>query len=239
MKQFIIIVSCFIAFVFSSCEKEKITGTGPVVTQMRDVSNFNSVSVSISGTVQYKIDPVYKVEIQAQQNILDVLQTNKVGSELIIKFRDGVRVKDHEQIIVTISAPTLEMATVNGIGEFNLLNELAAANLELRISGSGNINIHEVNLSDKLSVSISGSGNVTVSNGQVKNEGLKISGSGKIDLTTLAAENVTADISGSGDMYVKASQHIDATISGSGSVFYRGNPIISTHISGSGQVRPF
>ena len=238
MKNLIIVLLAVLGIgSFTSCEK--VVGEGPVVTETRSVTGFKSVSVSISGKVNYKIDPVYKVEIQAQQNILDILQTNKVGNELVIKFQDGKRVKAHEEILVTIGAPFAEGINLSGSAEFNLVNSLSASNLNLRISGSGNINIVQAELTDKLTATISGSGNIAVSTGTVKNESFKISGSGNINAGNVMAEKATTMISGSGNIQVSPSQSLDATISGSGSVYYHGNPIITTHISGSGKVKPF
>ncbi|MEI9809825.1 MAG: head GIN domain-containing protein [Bacteroidota bacterium] len=236
-NSIIILLTALSMVVFTSCEK--VVGEGPVVIETRVVTGFKSVAVSISGKVNYKIDPVYKVEIQAQQNILDILQTNKTGDELVIKFQDGKRVKNHEDIIVTISAPFAEGVNLSGSAEFDLINNLAADNLNLRVSGSGSINVFQATLTDKLTATISGSGNISVLNGAIKNESLKISGSGNIEAGNVLAEKAVTEISGSGHMKVNLSQNLDASISGSGSVYYRGNPIISTHISGSGKVTPF
>jgi hypothetical protein len=232
-----LLLSVFSLLVIGSCKK--VDGEGPLVTQLRDVSNFKSVSVSISGKVNYTIAPQYRVEIEAQQNILDVLQTNKVGDELVIKVQDGIKIKDYDPITVTISAPYAESVNLSGSGMFNLVNDLTANNLNLRVSGSGNITIHKAVLTDRLTSTISGSGNITVLDGAVKNETLTISGSGGTDLSFLSTENTNATISGSGDIRVNVSQALDATISGSGSVWYHGNPLVSTHISGSGKVKPF
>lgn len=238
MKSTVFAVAAALSlFFFPSCEK--VVGEGPVVTETRSVTGFKSISVSISGKVNYKIDPVYKVEVQAQQNILDILQTNKVGDELVIKFQDGKRVKSHEEILVTISAPFADAVNLSGSAEFNLVNALTAPNLGLRVSGSGNINVLQADLADKLTATISGSGNITVSNGSAKNESLKISGSGNINVGNVAGEKGVTEISGSGNIQTRLSQTLDATISGSGSVYYRGNPVITTHISGSGKVKPF
>ncbi len=222
--------------IFSSCEK--ITGEGPVLQQTRTVTDFSKVDVSISGTVNYTIDPVYKVEVIAQQNILEVLRTERVGDELVIKFKNGVRVKSHEQIIVNVSSPTLRSVNLGGSAEFTISGPLAGNDLDLRISGSGSINIQQLSIADKLTATISGSGNITALAGTAKSENLKISGSGSIHLHAVQADKATADISGSGDIKVKASQTLTANISGSGSVYYLGNPVISSHVSGSGKVLP-
>lgn len=225
-------------FTLSSCEK--VVGEGPLVTETRSVTDFKSVAVSISGKVNYKIDPVYKVEVQAQQNILDILETVKSGDELIIKFQNGRSVGSHEEITVTISAPYAEKVKMSGSALFNLQNTLTAPNLELTMSGSGMINIPGINLSDKLTATISGSGNISILNGTAKNENLSISGSGYINAESVLAEKVVGKVSGSGNMQINVSQSLDATISGSGSIMYHGNPpVITKSISGSGAVVPF
>lgn len=237
MKKSVIILLVALSLIYTSCEK--IDGEGPVVTETRNVSNFKSISVSIPGTVNYKIDPVYKVEISAQQNILDVLQTSLVGDELVLKVKNGVSIKDHENIVVTISAPYANSINLSGSAEFTVLGTLTATDCAVRISGSGNINIPQIAVSNKLNATISGSGDIHISAGTAKEEDLRISGSGNIDFANVAADKATTQISGSGDMWVNLSQQLNATISGSGSVHYRGQPLISTQISGSGKVVPF
>ena len=234
---FFVLASIFCLLNFTSCRK--VVGEGPLVTETRDVTNFKGVSVTIGGVVNYKIDPVYKVEVRAQQNILDVLQTIKVGDDLVIKIKDGVRVKEHEDITVTINAPYAQRVTLSGSGQVNLVNQVAAADMDVRISGSGDINVPDVALTGTLTSKISGSGNIYFGTGSANSENLDISGSGKMDFGGVAVQNTSATISGSGDMWVKVNQNLDAHISGSGSVFYRGNPVISTHVSGSGKVLPF
>ena len=223
-------------FTNSSCKK--VVGEGQVQTETRNITGFSGVSASIGGKIYYKIDPVYKVEITAQPNILDVIETPLSNGHLVVKIRNGVRVKSNEEIIVNISAPTADYLHLSGTGDLMVTGNLIAANLDMGISGTGNITVPSVTITDKLHANISGSGNITVQSGVAKNEDLRISGSGKLFIDGVVAEKATTTISGSGDMQVNLSQALDATISGSGSVYYRGHPLITTQISGSGKVKP-
>jgi Putative auto-transporter adhesin, head GIN domain len=237
MKNSISILFAAIGLLFfTSCEK--VVGEGPMVTQLRSISGFKGVSVGISGQVNYKIDPVYKVELIGQQNILDVLETRLSGDELIVKIRDGKRVKSHEAIVVNISGPFANWVNLSGSAEFNLTGNLVATSLDLRVSGSGNIRVQQAVVSEQLKATISGSGNIAILAGTGKNENLRVSGSGNIDIANLVAERGVVEISGSGNTKVHLTQVLDASISGSGSVLYRGTPAVSTHVSGSGSVRP-
>ena len=237
MKKIIIMLAAAAALLTAtSCTK--VVGEGPLQTESRNVTGFSGVSASIGGKINYTIDPVYKIEITAQRNILDVIQTTKLNGHLLVKVRDGVRIKSNEEIIVNISAPTADYFHLSGIGDLIVIGNINAANLDLSISGTGNMIIPSVTITDRINAAISGSGNINVQSGTAKNEDLKISGSGKLFIDGVAAERATTNISGSGDMQVNLSQTLDAKISGSGSVYYRGRPQISTNISGSGTVRP-
>ena len=232
-KLFVVLLSLAIGVFFGSCRK--VTGEGPYITENRAVSNFTAVASAVSADVFYKQDPVYKVEITAQQNILDIIETNVVSNELVIKFKNNVRVRTHESIIVNVSSPTVNGLRISGSGNFIVADSVNTGNMNLFLSGSGNMNLHKL-IASSIDASISGSGNIAVSNGSANTEKLRISGSGNINLTNVASSIVTTATSGSGEMRVNASQALDVTISGSGSVFYTGNPVVNTHISGSGKV---
>ena len=219
-----------------SCKK--VVGEGDLQTETRNITDFSGVSASIGGKIYYKIDPVYKVEITAQRNILDVIQATKINGHLLLKIKDGVRIKSNEEIIVNISAPTADYFHLSGTGDLIATGNIIATDIDMSISGTGNLTVSLVSIGDKLKAAISGTGNINLLAGTAKNEELKISGSGKLLLEGVAAENAETTISGSGDIKISVSQKLDAIISGSGSVYYHGNPLISTDISGSGRVRP-
>ena len=87
MKKLSVVAVLAVALsIFPSCEK--VVGEGPLVTQTRTVGNFTGISSEMSGKVNFAVAPEYKVEITAQQNILDVLNTNVVNGVLHIDFKE-------------------------------------------------------------------------------------------------------------------------------------------------------
>jgi hypothetical protein len=226
-----------VLFIFPSCEK--VVGEGPLVTQTRTVGNFTGISSEMSGKVNFTVAPDYKVEITAQQNILDVLNTNVVNGVLHIDFKNNVRVREHEDLFINITAPYADYFRLSGSGNMNVQGDIAANSLHVTLSGSGDIAVQTGAIADKIDVDISGSGNISIGNGSAVNEDVEISGSGKVEIAGVDAQNAITHTSGSGDVKLAVTKNLDAHISGSGSVYYHGNPIISTHISGSGRVIPF
>jgi Putative auto-transporter adhesin, head GIN domain len=232
-----VVLLAAVFFIFPSCKR--VVGEGPVVTQTRTVGNFTGVSSEMSGKVNFTIAPDFKVEITAQQNIIDVLNTNVVNGVLHIDFKNNVRVKEHEDLLINITAPYADYFRLSGSGNMNVQGDVAANDLTVTLSGSGDIAIQNAVIDDKIDTDISGSGNISIANGSAVNEDVEISGSGKVEMAGVGAQNAVTHTSGSGDVKLAISSNLDAHISGSGSVYYHGNPIISTHISGSGRVIPF
>jgi hypothetical protein len=236
-KVSLFIIVAIIVTGFASCRKE-IEGEGPVVTQLRSLENFREVSISIPGKLNYTIGSTYKVELIAQQNILNVIETKIIGDELLFKVKDNKNLKSHEEITVNITAPFADRINLSGSADVAVTGTITATNAEFRISGSGNINVEKIDLTNKLTGTISGSGNLLVRGGKMKSAELRLSGSGNFDLQQVAGEQATVEISGSGNTKINVTQTLAASISGSGSVYYKGNPQISTQISGSGRVQP-
>lgn len=236
IKTIILLAATAVLFALPSCKK--ITGEGPLQTETRAESGFSGVSSSIPGRINYTIDPNYKVEITAQRNILDVIETFTENGHLRIKIRNGIQVREHEDIVVTISAPRADFLHLSGSGDLNVSGTSNVPGLDMKISGSGTIQVANAAVSGEIQATISGSGDIKIMAGAAASQDLRISGSGKIIMDGVSAQTAVARVSGSGDIYVKLAQSLDATISGSGSIYYRGTPQITTHISGSGRVRP-
>jgi hypothetical protein len=237
MKSSISVILIAALYLLPSCEK--VVGEGPLVTETRSVGNFTGISMEMAGKVNFTIGSEYRVELTAQRNILDVLQTNVASGVLHIDFKDNVRAKNYEEIIVNITAPSLNDVRLSGSGDINVHGNVATSSLKVLVSGSGNISIQNAVVKDKIRTDVSGSGNISILNGSATDHDMKISGSGNVDMVGVIAQNASIRISGSGDVKVQVSKRLDAHISGSGSVYYRGNPIISTQISGSGRVLPY
>jgi len=233
MKKLSFLFSIASMIIFTSCDK--VVGEGPLVNETRTTGNFTGIESELSANVSYVQGNEYKVELTAQQNVLNVMETPVVNNKLIVRFKNDVRVRSHEQITIKVTAPSISSIGSSGSGNVNVLSPLSANDLSFRLSGSGNIILPVVTCTN-LEANISGSGNISIAGGTATTEHLKISGSGNIQAQAVSARSVTTTTSGSGIIKVSASEALDVTISGSGSVYYMGNPVIITNISGSGKV---
>lgn len=237
MKKSILVLGVLSLLLFATSCKKKIHGEGPSITQTRTVADFTKVSLSISGILYVTQEPGYKLTIDAQQNILDIIETPVSGGELRIKFDNDKRIGSHDKVIIRVSAPLFNALNISGDGDISCNGTLQTSSLRLGLSGSGSITLAGADVAGKLEAFISGSGDIQVNGGAADAGDLNISGSGGIEMLGVNFKNATAHISGSGDIKAGVTQQLDAHISGSGSVYYKGNPLISSHISGSGSVK--
>ena len=233
MKKISVLLGMASMIVFTSCEK--VVGEGILVSETRTTAPFNGIESEISGNVIYTQGNDYKVELTAQQNILNVMETPVLSGQLVVRFKNNVRVKSHEQITIKVTAPTITGIGLSGSGNVSVLSPLTGGNFSFRLSGSGDMSLPTITCNN-LETNISGSGSITIAAGTATTENFKISGSGDIDARNVLAKIVSTTTSGSGTLRLAASEKLDVKISGSGSVYYWGTPIVSTDISGSGRV---
>ncbi len=220
----------------SSCESDSwhnIRGTGPVLSETREVPIHRNLSVSIPADVYIYQSQERDLTIEAQGNILDAIETYVSGSELRIGLENGAGLGNHEPIKIYISSAMFN--TIRLSGSVNLYSEtqIVTDEFDISISGSGNVDVAVV--ANDVKASISGSGKMWIE-GTTLNEEFTVSGSGDIYSFGLLSETSDISISGSGKAEVKVTEYLNAHISGSGSVYFKGYPEVDSHVSGSGNV---
>ena len=151
MKKITAFLSLFcLLFLISSCRKDLVNGNGPVVTQSRPLTNFHGVAFAIPGKLNFSIGPNYTVTLSAQQNILDIIETTIVTGRLEIGLKNDKWVRAHENITVTITAPSSDYFSLSGVGDIDASGDLVSNDLELKVSGTGSINVQNAAVSNKL-----------------------------------------------------------------------------------------
>ncbi len=231
-NNLILFLSIGIVFVGrNSCEK--IDGTGPVISELRNHKGFEGLRVSICGQINFTVALEYKVELKAQENMLDELDIRIDRNALVLKWYRPLRIHDCDAVTVNISGPDLKFINSSGSADIRSSGFVRHNDLDLALSGSGSIELEEAIIRDELSAHISGSGHISIEKGNVEINDLLLSGSGEIDLGNIISESTKAHVSGSGQIMVNVTKRLEAFISGSGDIHYYGNPIIDSKVSGS------
>jgi hypothetical protein len=221
------------AILMASCG---IRGSGDVVRIERNVSSFNCVTVEGLYTVHIKQDSIFKVEVEADDNIEPHIKTSVSGNVLTI-HKHGIRkIRKPTKMDVYISAPAYEKIDLKGSGNIYGVNTITESSQQFFIDGSGNMEFSSQSSSTNLS--ISGSGNIKIS-GSTDYLKTNIDGSGNIEAYNYLAKTAEARISGSGNAMINVLNSLVGWVSGSGNIIYMGNPTVDKSVTGSGSISKY
>lgn len=219
------------ALVISACAG--IEGSGSVITEDIQVSDFDSIELNGSGEVVITQSGSESLSIETDDNIMEHIEAEVDGRTLKLGFKSGIRSISPTRLTFHVNVDDLSSLAISGSGQIDA-ESLRSDNLSVEVSGSGDVNITGLSL-QSASVDISGSGEVDLA-GEVQDQEVSISGSGKYRAGDMASKTAEISISGSGDATIWARETLEADISGSGSVDYYGRPSINMSGSGSGKV---
>ncbi|NHQ90454.1 head GIN domain-containing protein [Janthinobacterium lividum] len=211
-----------------------IQGSGKLQKQTRDVGSFHAVALNVPGTVELRIGNTDSVTIEADDNILPLIDTAVENGTL--RIRPAKRNANFRQssLTIVIQARQVERVSVGGSGNITATG-LRAENLRFDVGGSGSIHARDLD-SRQVSIAIGGSGSFKAS-GKTEQLTASIGGSGNIQAGKLAAREVQVSIGGSGEAQVWAKDDLTISIGGSGEVSYYGDPRISRSMQRSSSIK--
>jgi len=223
----------FLLLAATSCiDFTSVMGNGTPATESRTITAFGKVKSSGDFTVYIYNGDETSLDVSADENLLQYIETYVSGGTLYIDI-DGVHnVKAVVPMEIYITTPQLNGIVQSGSGTITS-DYFESDHFELVLSGSGRIDVDFD--SDLAEVRLSGSGEINMS-GFANSADLLISGSGNLNGSDLQVKNCETLTSGSGNMWIAVSDNLSSRISGSGNVYYSGYPTVHSSISGSGKV---
>jgi hypothetical protein len=210
-------------------------GSGKVITETRDVSDFDAVHIAYPAQVLIQQGNAESLKIEAEDNLLPNLKTQVNNGTLEIFYRreQGKHVNPTKAVKITIVVRDLTDVEFTSAGEL-ILEKLNTDNLDISLSGAGNLKLDDIQV-NALDVSLSGAGSISAS-GTADDLGLTISGFGDFKGADLHNKDANVDISGAGSATVWVDNDLTAEVSGAGSVGYYGTASVTREISGVGDV---
>src|SRR5947209_19784138 len=89
---------------------------GFITTTDRTVVPFTAIDRSVPADIYYYTGTEYKVQIQAQQNITDLIESNVSGSTLQLRFnRNNVNIKSGG-VRINVTSPGVNNISISGSG---------------------------------------------------------------------------------------------------------------------------
>lgn len=212
-------------------------GSGHVMTEARNVSDFDAVSFNSVGEVTIQQGETESLTIEAEDNVLPEIRTEVRNGTLYIGYAEEngwARVQPTKTIRFTLTVKQLNEINLAGAGSV-VAKALKSDKLQVVLSGAGSLSCEELEAGD-LALRLSGAGSIDASGKATRLE-VRLSGFGSFKGGNLQSETADVTISGTGSAVVWATGHLDARISGLGSVQYYGQPQVTKNVSGLGSVQ--
>ena len=232
-----------------------VRGSGRVVAEEREVGGFTGVKLSTIGTLYIEVGNTESLRIEAEDNILECLETDVEGDMLRIRNRPNTNLRPTKPVEYYLTVRVLDEISLSSSGDaiagdletdrFTVsisssggfeMEKLSARQVEVDISSSGDVGLDWL-AADLIDVSISSSGNLRIAGGEVESQRIRISSSGDYRAENLASREARVRLSSSGNARIMVSDDLDAGLSSSGSVYYSGSPTVRKRVSSSGRLK--
>ena len=214
---------------------KKVVGSGHAISVKRELAPFHGIAVNLPGKVELVQGNSEAIAIEADDNLLPLIETVVNNGELTIRPVKGVNLSGNTKIKITVNVRSVDSLSVAGSADMSAAN-LVAPTLTSSIAGSGRIRIKDLQ-SSALTVSVAGSGRFEAQ-GATKAMDVNIAGSGDVSVPKLSAQDVQISIAGSGDATLWVRKGLTVNIAGSGDVRYYGEGSLrDSSTIGSGRVK--
>ncbi len=205
--------------VFAGCN---VVGSGVVVTQTRQLAEFDEIEFRIAGDFHVAIGKPTPLQIEGDENILPLIKTEVRDGRLVISAESSFKTKHDPEFRVTVA--NHKAAEIHGSGEMHV-GELDNESFDVVVRGSGDL--HVEGKTERLAVSVRGSGDVLGSGLKAGEVSVAINGSGDVkvnvtgavdsDAMVTVAGSVAVAIHGSGDVRLEGkAERLVVSIDGSG-----------------------
>lgn len=193
------------------CYGEVVRGSGRPGRQTRDLAPFEGVEVGGGIHVTVITGPRRAVEIEADDNVLPLIETRVDGGKLKIRFRRHGNIWNSGDINVTVQQPSF--SSLEAAGGASIQADLGSTpDLSLDASGGAVILARGVE-ARSLAVSVSGGGRLELA-GSADRLRLECSGGARLKAGKLRARVVQVDGSGGCTGQIEASEMVRGQLSG-------------------------
>jgi hypothetical protein len=234
-KSYFIVLMLFASvIVFStSCNYIKpVEGNGKFIKVDRALKDdFTSIEISGNFNMVLTQDSLPKLSIEADENLMDYIETKVKNHKLIIKNKK--RITSAKDITIFLTINQLKQMELSGAVVLRSSGKINLDEISLELSGASNVNM-DLNCST-LNAHCNGSSTLKLIGAAVSAE-IETSGACDIDNSQMVIESMKMEVSGAGKIIVNVLTKLDVKVSGAAVVEYMGTPEVHKEVSGAGSV---
>jgi len=224
------------------CIGGRVPGSGNLVTQEFEFSDFTRVEVGSAFQVEIVQADSYRVSVTADDNLFEYIQVSKVGETLKI----GLKLLPMRPLFTTlraeISMPQIYDLNLSGATRGTVSGFSSTENLDIELSGASSLNLAEMSAGDvefELSGASRVSGDITAGGdarldlsgaSSVQLQGsagdlvIDASGASRVELDNFPVASADVKLSGASGATVNLDGRLDADLSGASRLRYIGEP---------------
>ena len=199
-----------------------LTGSGDVVTQTYDFSDFTGVHVASAFQAEIVRADDYSVEVTVDDNVIEHLQVEQKGDTVYIGLKPNLNLNRATQK-ARITLPVLTDLDASGAAAVDLSGFQSSQNLQVDVSGASRVQ-GDIESGD-LQTDVSGASTLRLT-GSGEDADVKASGASTADLAAFSVANANANASGASRISLDVSGVLKAEASGASTVQYTGNPTV-------------
>lgn len=189
------IIGIIVALVLAFAGAAGALAQNEQVSEVRKVDDFSSIRIKSVANVEFTQGDKYSLRLEGKEKWVKLTTTEVKNGCLVIDFERGEKrsVKNINGLKLYITAPTLEVVELTGVGSLECKEPLKLDDFTLRINGVGSAEVADLTC-HRFTVSLNGVGDADVN---VDCDYLKarMGGVGNLELRGSAGE---ADVSRSG-----------------------------------------
>lgn len=211
-----------------------IVGNGNVTLDKRVFNEkFEKIKVSSGLDLEVVYSTEQIVNVEADENLLDVIETEYKNGTLYISANKNIRRAKSKKVYVGFV--DLNAIHASSGSSVKGSSDIVSDNLDLKVSSGAQMNVFV--LAKELTARASSGANLTVK-GQTLNFSTKASSGSAIDAKELQAVYCTSRASSGANITLNIEKSLDAKASSGGDIRYQGNPeVVNQNTSSSGRVR--
>ena len=219
----------------SACDVAGLEGSGRLVSETREVSDFDRIVLSGVGRVILTQGEEEALEVETDDNLMEYIVTEVRSGTLYLEIEtpDATGINPTR---LTYTLSVIDLVELRNSGSGNIeADSIETGDFVIDSDGSGNIVIDSL-VANNLEVTFDGSGSIELS-GEVASQTLRVNGSGNYQARALASDRVEIELDGSSNAEIRAEKSLEGELRGSGTITYYGEPVIDVEVLGSGRIR--
>lgn len=208
-----LIITLF-ATAFYACDTETIRGSGDVVSEIRTVGNFVGVEVEDAFEVEIVRGDQPEVEVRADDNLIDRIETTVSGSTLKVGYDGNINIRGSATTEIFITMPTIESIRFDDAIDGALVNFVDLPALHIDVNDASSLSLS--GSAEELNAQVNDASNVRGFNFQ----------------TNVCKVN----LNDASEMDIFCNDRLEGKVEDASTLRYKGDPTVDVSTSDAGRV---